>query len=159
MATPTLHRTNHSVKVLTDLYASGDIAIPEIQRDFVWQAPRIKGLVDSINRDYPSGAIILWQPSFKGAELEMLIRPERLHLYKERAPKYLLVDGQQRLTALCSVILRLDDVIKSLGEEVDLPTLFINVKTLAIEEKADPSFVSANEVLLNRVLSAEKDDS
>jgi hypothetical protein len=159
MATPTLHRTNHSVKVLTDLYANGDIAIPEIQRDFVWKAPRIKGLVDSINRDYPSGAIILWQPSFKGPELEMLIRPERLHLYKERPPKYLLVDGQQRLTALCSVILRLQDVIESLGEEVDLPTLFINVKTLAIEEKADPSFVSANEVLLNRVLSAEKDDS
>jgi hypothetical protein len=159
MATPTLHRTNHSVKVLTDLYANGDIAIPEIQRDFVWKAPRIKGLVDSINRDYPSGAIILWQPSFKGPELEMLIRPERLHLYKERPPKYLLVDGQQRLTALCSVILRVADVIESLGEEVDLPTLFINVKTLAIEEKADPSFVSANEVLLNRVLSAEKDDS
>lgn len=159
MATPTLHRMNHSVKVLTDLYANGDIAIPEIQRDFVWQAPRIKGLVDSINRDYPSGAIILWQPSFKGAELEMLIRPERLHLYKDRPPKYLLVDGQQRLTALCSVILRSDDVIKSLGEEVDLPTLFINVKTLGIEEKADPSFASNNEVLLNRVLSAEKDDS
>jgi hypothetical protein len=60
---------------------------------------------------------------------------------------------------LCSVILRSEDVIESLGEEVDLPTLFINVKTLAIEEKAAPSFVSNNEVLLNRVLSAEKDDS
>jgi hypothetical protein len=159
MATPTLHRTSHSVKVLTDLYANGDIAIPEIQRDFVWKAPRIKALVDSINHDYPSGAIILWQPGFKGPELEMLIRPERLHLYKERPPKYLLVDGQQRLTALCSVILPLHDVIESLGEEVDLPTLYINVKTLAIEEKSDPSFASNNEVLLNRMLSAEKDDS
>src|SRR5262249_17924087 len=86
-------------------------------------------------------------------------RPERLHLYKDRPPKYLLVDGQQRLTALCSVILRLQDVIESLGEEVDLPTLYVNVKTLAIEEKTDPSFVSPNEVLLNRVLSAERDDS
>jgi uncharacterized protein with ParB-like and HNH nuclease domain len=62
MKTPTLHRENWSVKLLTDLYANGDIAIPEIQRDFVWRAPRIKGLVDSINNDYPSGAIILWQP-------------------------------------------------------------------------------------------------
>jgi hypothetical protein len=159
MAKPTLQRTNHSVKELTDLYASGDIAIPEIQRDFVWKASRIKALVDSINQDYPSGAIILWQPSFKRAELEMLIRPERLHLYKERAPKYLLVDGQQRLTALCSVILASDDVIESLGEAVDLPRLFINVKTLAIEEKSDASNASNNEVLLNRVLSAEKDDS
>lgn len=159
MKTPTLHRENWSVKLLTDLYANGDIAIPEIQRDFVWRAPRIKGLVDSINKDYPSGAIILWRPGFTGAELEMLIRPERLHLYKERLPKYLLVDGQQRLTALCSVILPVNDVMESLGEAVDLPTLYTNIKTLAIEEKSAPSFASANEVLLNRVLSAEKDDS
>src|SRR5205085_9741724 len=112
MATPTLHRMNHSVKVLTDLYANGDIAIPEIQRDFVWQAPRIKGLVDSISRDHPSGAIILCQPAFKGAELKMLIRPERLDLYKDRPPKYLLVDGQQRLTALCPVTLRSEAVLE-----------------------------------------------
>lgn len=154
-----LTRTDYSVKTLTDWYADGDIAIPEIQRDFVWKAKRIMDLLDSISNDYPSGAIILWRPNFKGAELEMLIRPERLHLYKERAPTYLLVDGQQRLTALCSVILRSEDVIESLGEEVDLPQLFINVKTLGVEEKADPSYVSNHEVLLNRVLSAEKDDS
>src|ERR1022692_3743770 len=98
-----LSRTWLSVKELTEQYRKGDIAIPEIQRDFVWDAKRIRLLIDSVHKDYPSGAIILWRPPFRiRSEFEMLIRPERLHLYKDRLPKYLLLDGQQRLTALGS---------------------------------------------------------
>lgn len=90
----------------------------------------------------------------------MLIRPERLHLYENRRPPtYLLLDGQQRLTALCSVILPADEVMNSLGEEIDLPRLFINVKTLKVEARKDSSPSSNNEVLLNRLLSPETDGS
>lgn len=113
-----LIRANNSVKELTDMYADGDIAIAEIQRDFVWDAKRIAKLLDSLRKDYPSGAIILWRPEFRTrSEFEMLIRPERLHLYKKRLPTYLLLDGQQRLTALCSVILPANTVMDSLGED------------------------------------------
>jgi len=155
-----LTRTNLSIKELTDMYASGEIAIPEIQRDFVWDAKRIKMLLDSIHKDFPSGAIILWRPDFKvRSEFEMLIRPERLHLYKKRLPTYLLLDGQQRLTALCSVILPSDQVMNSLGEEITLPKLFVNLKTLTIESRKDSLFLSNNEVLVNRVLSEETADS
>lgn len=157
---PKLTRTNFSVKELTDMYASGEIAIPEIQRDFVWDAKRIKLLLDSLLMDYPSGAIILWRPEFHTrSEFEMLIRPERLHLYKNCLPTYLLLDGQQRLTALCSVILPAKEVLESLGEEIDLPKLFINLKTLEIEARKDSLPPSNNEVLLNRLLSTETDDS
>jgi hypothetical protein len=157
---PNLVRTSLSVKELTDKYAKGEIAIPEIQRDFVWDAARIKLLLDSIQKDYPSGAIILWRPEFRTrSEFEMLIRPERLHLYKDNLPTYLLLDGQQRLTALCSVILPATQVMDSLGEEIDLPKLFINMKTLAIEARKDSVSLSNNEVLLNQLLSAETEDS
>jgi len=64
-----LSRANQSIKELTDWYAKGDIAIPEIQRDFVWTPEKIKKLVDSVSKDYPSGAIILWRPPLRGAEL------------------------------------------------------------------------------------------
>ena len=157
---PKLTRTNFSIKQLTDMYTSGEIAIPEIQRDFVWDAKRIRLLIDSIRKDFPSGAIILWRPEFKTrSEYEMLIRPERLHLYKKRLPTYLLLDGQQRLTALCSVILPSDQVINSLGEEITLPKLFINLKTLDIEARKESTSPSNNEVLLNRILSEETDTS
>ncbi len=155
-----LTRTNFSIKQLTDMYTTGEIAIPEIQRDFVWDAKRIRLLLDSIHRDYPSGAIILWRPEFKErSEFEMLIRPERLHLYEKRLPTYLLLDGQQRLTALCSVILPSEQVITSLGEEITLPKLFINLKTLEIEARNDSISFSNNEILLNRILSEETEDS
>ncbi len=79
-----LIRTNLTVSELIKNYSKGDIAIPEIQRDFVWKGDRIKLLLDSIYNDYPSGAIILWQPTgFKKEDLSILIRPERLHLYKK----------------------------------------------------------------------------
>jgi len=142
------------------MYSSGEIAIPEIQRDFVWDAKRIKKLLNSLHMDFPSGAIILWRPEFPTrSEFEMLIRPERLHLYKNRLPTYLLLDGQQRLTALCSVILPANQVLDSLGEEIDLPKLFINLKTLEIEASKESIPTSNNEVLLNRLLSSETEDS
>jgi hypothetical protein len=155
-----LTRTNFSIKQLTDMYTNGEIAIPEIQRDFVWDAKRIRLLIDSIQNDFPSGAVILWRPEFRMRdEFEMLIRPERLHLYKERLPTYLLLDGQQRLTALCSVILHADQVMSSLGEEITLPKLFINLRTLAIEARNTSISSSNNEILLNRILSEETTDS
>jgi len=155
-----LTRTSYSIKQLTDMYTKGDIAIPEIQRDFVWDAKKIKLLLDSIYQDYPSGSIILWRPEFKThSEYEMLIRPERLHLYKNHLPTYLLLDGQQRLTALCSVISLSEQVMNSLGEEIVLPNLFINLKTLEIEARKDFVSPSNNEVLLNRILSEETDNS
>lgn len=121
---------------------------------------KIKLLLDSIYQDYPSGSIILWRPEFKThSEYEMLIRPERLHLYKNRLPTYLLLDGQQRLTALCSVISLSEQVMNSLGEEIILPNLFINLKTLEIEARKDFVSPSNNEVLLNRILSEETDNS
>jgi len=155
-----LIRTNLSVSELIKSYAKGDIAIPEIQRDFVWRGDRIKLLLDSIYKDYPSGAIILWQPNgFKKEDLSILIRPERLHLYKKKMPKYLLLDGQQRLTALASVILHEDEVQTSLGEEIELPYIIVNLKTLKLEVRKQKERLSINEILLNKVLSDEAEDS
>ncbi|MBI5653092.1 MAG: hypothetical protein HZC40_21990, partial [Chloroflexi bacterium] len=65
----------------------------------------------------------------------------------------------QTLTALCSVILPASQVMQSLGEEIDLPKLFINLKTLEIEARKDSLPLSNNEILLNRLLSEETEDS
>jgi len=51
--------TLKSVSELIDDFESGNIAIPEIQRDVVWDADDIKALMDSIGRGYPCGSLIL----------------------------------------------------------------------------------------------------
>src|SRR5262245_32948805 len=98
--------TLKSVADIINEFQSGNIAIPEIQRDVVWDAEQIKSLIDSVSRGYPCGALIYWQPREKDAQLvKSMIRPERLQYHSE-LPRYFLLDGQQRVTALASVLLK-----------------------------------------------------
>lgn len=161
---PKLSLTTKPVKELVDMYTKGAIAIPEIQRDFVWNAKKIKSLLDSIYQDFPSGTIILWEPQFLDPEeFRMLIRPERRHIYENRPlPRYLLLDGQQRLTALVSAILPASavSISSSLGEEINLPWLFVNLKKpKKIEAKKSWDTPTKDEILINRLLSVETEDS
>ena len=41
----------------------GELRLPEMQRRFVWKSTRVRALVDSLYRGYPSGAILLWETS------------------------------------------------------------------------------------------------
>ncbi|MEZ5521989.1 MAG: DUF262 domain-containing protein [Dokdonella sp.] len=72
----------------------GEIAIPEIQRPFVWNASRVRDLMDSLYRGYPVGYVIAWR------------NPDvRTKDGKTAAGKKILIDGQQRITALRAAIL------------------------------------------------------
>jgi hypothetical protein len=73
---------------------SGEVAIPEIQRPFVWEATKVRNLLDSLYRGYPVGYLIAWRnPSV------------RLKDGTSAAGKRILIDGQQRVTALMAAIL------------------------------------------------------
>lgn len=73
---------------------SGEIAIPEIQRPFVWEATKVRNLLDSLYRGYPVGYLIAWRnPTV------------RLKDGTSAAGKRVLIDGQQRVTALMAAIL------------------------------------------------------
>jgi uncharacterized protein with ParB-like and HNH nuclease domain len=61
--------TNKSVAQLIQSFESGDIAVPEIQRDVVWKPDQIKQLIDSINHGFPCGSLILWEPREKDKSL------------------------------------------------------------------------------------------
>lgn len=73
---------------------SGEIAIPEIQRPFVWSSTQVRDLLDSLYRGYPVGYIIAW----KGPDI-------RLKDGTMSSGKKVLIDGQQRVTALTASIL------------------------------------------------------
>ncbi len=73
---------------------SGEIAIPEIQRPFVWSSTQVRDLLDSLYRGYPVGYIIAW----KSPDV-------RLKDGSTSSGKKVLIDGQQRVTALTASIL------------------------------------------------------
>jgi len=147
--------TQHTVSRLIELFSSGEIAIPEIQRDVVWKAEQVKELIDSINLGYPCGSLIFWEPREKDAQLvRSMIRPERLEKQGMKLPRYFLLDGQQRLTALASIFLRRDELKELLAElSEDMPYIVVNLKRFPkeIEASTDPMINKFPWELLNKL--------
>src|SRR4051794_33168625 len=110
--------TQLAVSQLVSEFASGHLAIPEIQRDVVWKPDQVKDLITSVFKQYPCGSLILWEPRLRDGDLiRSMIRPERLEQCKGRLPKYFLLDGQQRITALASAFLP-SELLKEILAEV-----------------------------------------
>ena len=59
--------SQYSVKSLLGYIDAGDIAIPEIQRPFVWNATQVRDLIDSLYNGYPTGYLIIWQNPLRTA--------------------------------------------------------------------------------------------
>lgn len=102
MATQRYTVTPHPVETLLTWVKSGEIAIPEIQRPFVWEATKVRDLLDSLYRGFPVGYLIAWRnPTV------------RLKDGSPAAGKRILIDGQQRITALMAALLGHQVVTKS----------------------------------------------
>lgn len=94
MSTQRYSVTPHPVETLLTWVKSGEIAIPEIQRPFVWEATKVRNLLDSLYQGYPVGYLIAWRnPTVK------------LKDGSTSAGKRILIDGQQRVTALMASLL------------------------------------------------------
>lgn len=94
MATQRYSVTPHPIETLLTWVKSGEIAIPEIQRPFVWDATKVRNLLDSLYHGYPVGYLIAWRnPTV------------RLKDGTTSAGKRILIDGQQRVTALMAALL------------------------------------------------------
>lgn len=135
--------TQKYVSELVEEFMDGSLAIPEIQRDVVWKPDQVKELVLSVFRSYPCGSLIFWEPRERDANLvRAMIRPERLKQYKGQLPRYFLLDGQQRITALASVLLPREKLKEILVEiEEDLPFIFCNLRKFPddLEATTDPT--------------------
>lgn len=84
----------HPIQTILTWIQSGEIAIPEIQRPFVWDAAKVRDFVDSLYNGYPVGYIIAWR------------NPDvRLKDGTKATGKRILIDGQQRVTALMASLL------------------------------------------------------
>src|SRR3954453_7938473 len=75
----------------------GKLALPELQRPFVWQRSKVRDLLDSMYRGFPVGYLMLWNAAEVDARV---IGPSG----KQHTPTEFIIDGQQRLTSLYAVM-------------------------------------------------------
>lgn len=106
--------TSYSVGQILGLIRAKEIAIPEIQRPFVWKKKQVRDLLDSLYNGYPTGYLIIW----KNHNI-------KLKDGKISEGKKILIDGQQRVTALMTSI-------------VGIPVINSDYKTEAIKIAFDP---------------------
>ena len=83
----------YSVNAILGFIEAGQFVIPEIQRPFVWRRSQVRDLIDSLYNGYPTGYIITWKnPDVKTKD------------GTTAGGKHVLIDGQQRITALMAAI-------------------------------------------------------
>jgi hypothetical protein len=122
MATQRYSVTPHSIDTLMTWIKTGEIAIPEIQRPFVWEATQVRNLLDSLYQGYPVGYLIAWRnPTVKLKDGTL------------SAGKRILIDGQQRITALMAALLGRDVLTK------DYESVRIRIAFHPIEERFEVS--------------------
>ncbi len=102
MAITVFKDSSYNLSTLLEEIDRGEIALPDIQRPFVWKAAKVRDLFDSMYRGFPVGHLLFWAT---GAE--MGARRIGTHAH-EAAPRLMIVDGQQRLTSLYCVLLGKD---------------------------------------------------
>jgi hypothetical protein len=84
---------NYTLHSILGFIDSNEIAIPEIQRPFVWKPTKVRDLIDSLFAGYPVGYLIIWKNpdvKLKGGGMS--------------EGKKVLIDGQQRITALMAAV-------------------------------------------------------
>lgn len=104
--------SKEQVRTLLELIRTKRVAIPEIQRPFVWQTTQVRDLIDSLYRSYPVGYIIIWKNS-----------EARLKTATEINTPDVIIDGQQRITSLQAALLG-EQVLNSNYKKVPIKISF-----------------------------------
>ena len=79
---------------------NGSLGLPDLQRPFVWSDAKVRDLLDSMLKGYPIGYIMLWSTPHDYEKAKQIGQNEKSY----RLPDALVIDGQQRLTALLAAI-------------------------------------------------------
>lgn len=95
-----MSKTDTTVGQLVDMIQRGDLRLPEMQRRYVWTSTRVRDLMDSLYRGYPSGTILVWETTLEQPTRDLAVPQQTTPFTSYK----LLLDGQQRLTSLSAVL-------------------------------------------------------
>lgn len=136
------------VETLLSWIKAGEIAIPEIQRPFVWKASKVRDLIDSLYQGYPVGYIITWR------------NPDvRLKNGQLSAGKKVLIDGQQRITALTAAIIGqrvLDKNYKEISIRVAFNPITEKFEIPSKAHERNPEWINSINPIINDEISITK---
>jgi hypothetical protein len=104
------------VEELVGMIERGELRLPEMQRRYVWRSTRVRDLMDSLYRGYPSGTILLWETD-EVVPLQDFSIAQASNPYQTTR---LLLDGQQRLTSLAAVIRGIPITVRGRQRPIEL---------------------------------------
>ncbi|MCJ7484051.1 MAG: DUF262 domain-containing protein [Thermodesulfovibrionales bacterium] len=111
-----MNKTDISVKELIGMIDRRELALPELQRRYVWRSTRVRDLLDSLYRGYPSGSILIWETdqehSARNFSVSQGVSPF--------TGCKLLLDGQQRLTSLKAIIKGEPITVRDKKKKIDI---------------------------------------
>ena len=116
-----METANWTISKLVQKYNDKEIQLPEMQRKYVWKRDKVRALLDSIYKGYPSGSILLWETDYLPETRESAVSSD---IENKLETTLLLLDGQQRLTSLTAVLkgipikIRVGSKIKEMPIEV-----------------------------------------
>jgi hypothetical protein len=111
-----MNKVDISVNQLVGMVERGELRLPEMQRRYVWRATRVRDLLDSLYRGYPSGSILVWETEQEQPTRDL---PVAQHLNPFAGHK-LLLDGQQRLTSLSAILRGEPVLVRGRRREIDI---------------------------------------
>ncbi len=140
----TFDSTKRSLSEIMKDVHSGKIQLPDFQRGWIWDDNRIKGILASVAKSFPIGAIMLLETGNENVRFKT--KPvEGVKLDNEVKPDLLILDGQQRITSLYQTIVTNEavttrneknyaikrwyyiDMVKAMDENYDLEEAIISI--------------------------------
>lgn len=143
MSNPIYDARSLSIGSVLDDVRTGRIGLPDLQRPFVWKNDKVRDLLDSMLRGYPIGYIMLWDsPADMDGKSQHIGGNEKVY----KVPKSLVIDGQQRLTALLASLYGVevrDQSYKTRSIRVAFNPLDRTFKNADASTDRDPRYISS----------------
>lgn len=144
-----------TVEELVGMIERGELRLPEMQRRYVWRATRVRDLLDSLYRGYPSGAILLWETD-EAVPLQEFAVAQQGNPYQSTR---LLLDGQQRLTSLSAVIRGEAVAVRGRRKPIDLLFNLEHPEELAVVTEVDEDGVDDDDEEVEDLVDDEADST
>lgn len=152
-----MNKRDISIKALIEKIKSKEITLPEIQRRYVWTSTKVRDLLDSLYRGYPTGTILIWE-SQKENQPSRNFNVDMTPSHSAISTNLMLLDGQQRLTSLTALITGEQVKVKNSKRSIEIMFNLEHPDAFSREESGDIEEDEENEEFLDQESESADED-